>query len=189
MVERGLLLQLSAPRGLENSTKEGTVLEMVPALWLCPTNKPSSLGPSSVDTGHVHFKTILAANSRFSFSLKARRPLSLCIRINTHKVTASVPGQLLHPCDYGHWSAQEYLGIPSCLACAKALSRVWLFCNPWTLATSLLFPWDFPGKNTGSGLPFPPPGDLPDPGIETVSPALQADSLLLSHLGSQRIQK
>ena len=31
-----------------------------------------------------------------------------------------------------------------------------------------------------SGLPFPPPGDLPDPGIETassVSPALQADSL------------
>ena len=28
-----------------------------------------------------------------------------------------------------------------------------------------------------SGLPFPPPGDLPDPGIETGSPALQADSL------------
>ena len=35
-----------------------------------------------------------------------------------------------------------------------------------------------------SGLPFPPPGDLPDPGIETVSPALQADSLPLSHQGS-----
>ena len=29
-----------------------------------------------------------------------------------------------------------------------------------------------------SGLPFPPPGDLPDPGIEPGSPALQADSLL-----------
>ena len=28
------------------------------------------------------------------------------------------------------------------------------------------------------GLPFPPPGDLPDPGIESRSPALQADSLL-----------
>ena len=28
-----------------------------------------------------------------------------------------------------------------------------------------------------SGLPFPPPGDLPDPGIKPVSPALQADSL------------
>ena len=32
-----------------------------------------------------------------------------------------------------------------------------------------------------SGLPFPPPGDLADPEIEPGSPALQADSLLLSH--------
>ena len=36
--------------------------------------------------------------------------------------------------------------------------------------------WNFPGKNTG--LPFLSPGDLPDPGIEPESPALQADSLL-----------
>ena len=35
-----------------------------------------------------------------------------------------------------------------------------------------------------SGLPFPPPGDLPDPGIEPTSPADQLDSLPLSHLGS-----
>ena len=35
-----------------------------------------------------------------------------------------------------------------------------------------------------SGLPFPTPGDLPDPGIKPVSPALQADSLSLSHVGS-----
>ena len=35
-----------------------------------------------------------------------------------------------------------------------------------------------------SGLPFPPPGDLPNPGIKAVSPALQVDSLLLSHQGS-----
>ena len=34
-----------------------------------------------------------------------------------------------------------------------------------------------------SGLPFPPAGELPNPGIELVSPALQADSLLLSHQG------
>ena len=36
----------------------------------------------------------------------------------------------------------------------------------------------------GSGLPFPFPGDIPDPGIESVSPVLQADSLLLKHEGS-----
>ena len=36
----------------------------------------------------------------------------------------------------------------------------------------LLFPWDSPVKNTGAGLPFPSPGDLPGPGIEPTSPAL-----------------
>ena len=36
---------------------------------------------------------------------------------------------------------------------------------------------DSPGKKTGSGLLCPPPGDLPNPGIEPRSPALQADSL------------
>jgi len=34
-----------------------------------------------------------------------------------------------------------------------------------------------------SGLPFPSPGDLPNPGIELKSPALQVDSLPLSHQG------
>ena len=46
--------------------------------------------------------------------------------------------------------------------------------------TDLLCPWNSPGKNTGVGCQFPPPGDLPDPGIEPmcpVSPALQEDSL------------
>ena len=33
------------------------------------------------------------------------------------------------------------------------------------LPTSLLCPWDFPGKNTGVGLPVPSPKDLPDPGL------------------------
>ena len=37
-----------------------------------------------------------------------------------------------------------------------------------------------------SGLPFPSPGDLPDSGIEPMSPAWQADSLPLSHLGSPK---
>ena len=36
---------------------------------------------------------------------------------------------------------------------------------------------DSPGKNTGVGCPCPPPGDLPNSGIEPSSPALQVDSL------------
>ena len=41
-------------------------------------------------------------------------------------------------------------------------------CSP----ARLFCPWDFPGKNTGVGLPFPSPGDLLNPGIKLVSPAL-----------------
>ena len=43
----------------------------------------------------------------------------------------------------------------------------------------------FPKQEYWSGLPFPSPGDLLDPGIEPGSPALQAESLYLSHQGSQ----
>ena len=39
-----------------------------------------------------------------------------------------------------------------------------------------------------SGLPFPSPGDLPDPGIELTSPALQADSLPTELKGSPKVQ-
>ena len=41
----------------------------------------------------------------------------------------------------------------------------------------------FPRQEYWSGLPCPPPGDLPDPGIEPGFPASQADSLPLSHQG------
>ena len=41
----------------------------------------------------------------------------------------------------------------------------------------------FPRQEYWSGLPLPSPGDLPDPGIEPMSPAWQVDSLPLSHLG------
>ena len=59
----------------------------------------------------------------------------------------------------------------------KSLSHVRLFATPWTVASRLLCPWNFPGKSTGVGLPFPSSGDLPDPGIKPRSPTLQADAL------------
>ena len=40
-----------------------------------------------------------------------------------------------------------------------------------------LCPWDSPGKNIGSGLPFSSPRKLPNPGIKPGSPTLQVDSL------------
>ena len=61
----------------------------------------------------------------------------------------------------------------------QVLSRVRLFATPWTVACqALLSMGGFSRQEHGSGLTCPPPGDLPNPGIEPRSPALQADSLL-----------
>ena len=49
--------------------------------------------------------------------------------------------------------------------------------TPWTVAPRLLCPWGFSRQEYWSGLPCSPPGNLPNPGIESRSPALQADSL------------
>ena len=49
--------------------------------------------------------------------------------------------------------------------------------TPWTVACQALLSMGFSRQEYWSGLPFPSPGDLPDPGIEPGSPALQADSL------------
>ena len=55
----------------------------------------------------------------------------------------------------------------------KSLSHVRLFATSWAVAcTRLLRPWDFSRQEYWSGLPFPSPGNLPDPGIEPRSPAL-----------------
>ena len=56
----------------------------------------------------------------------------------------------------------------------KSLSCVLLFATPWTVAYKSM---EFSRQEYWSGLPFPSPGDLPDPGIKPGTPALQADSL------------
>ena len=50
--------------------------------------------------------------------------------------------------------------------------------TPWTVACQVPLSMGFTKQEHGSGLPFPSPGDLPDPRIEPRIPALQADSLL-----------
>ena len=56
-------------------------------------------------------------------------------------------------------------------------SHVWLFATLWTVAHQAPLSMGFSRQEYWSGLPFPSPGDLPDPGIKPGSPALQADSL------------
>ena len=59
----------------------------------------------------------------------------------------------------------------------KLLSPLWLFVTPWAVAYQAPLSTEFSRQEYWSGLPFPSPGDLPDPGIEPRSPALQADAL------------
>ena len=59
----------------------------------------------------------------------------------------------------------------------KSLSRVGLFATSWTVLYQASLSMGFSRQEYWSELPFPSPGDLPDPGIEPGSPALEADAL------------
>ena len=66
----------------------------------------------------------------------------------------------------------------------SGFSHVRLFVILWTEARQAALSVGFLRQEYWRGLPLLPPGDLPDPGTEPESPALQADSLPLSHKGS-----
>ena len=68
--------------------------------------------------------------------------------------------------------------------CVRTLSHVLLFAAPWTVAWQAPLSMEFPKQEYWSGLPFPPPGNLPDSGIKPASPALAGRSLPLNHQGS-----
>ena len=64
---------------------------------------------------------------------------------------------------------------------AQSLSRVRLFATPWTVGYQAPPSLGFSRQEYWSGLPFPSPGELPDPGIEPRSPTLEADVLTSEH--------
>ena len=64
-----------------------------------------------------------------------------------------------------------------CVCVCELVSWVRFFVTPWTVAHQAPLSMGFSRQEYWSGLPFPPPGDLPSPGIKPQSPALQADPL------------
>ena len=64
----------------------------------------------------------------------------------------------------GH--GQRFTAVLTLLRCVQ------LFVAPWTVACQASLSMGFPREDYWSGVPFPSPGDLPDPQIEPVSPAL-----------------
>ena len=59
--------------------------------------------------------------------------------------------------------------------------------TPWAVAYQAPLSMEFFRQEYWSGLPFPSPGDLPNPGVEHMTPTLQVDSLSAEPQGSPRI--
>ena len=79
-----------------------------------------------------------------------------------------------------NWHSQAVLSFHFHVYCH--FSHAWIFANLWTIARQAPLSMGFCRQEYWSGLPFPPPGDLPDPGIEPVSlisPALAGTVLIL----------
>ena len=72
-----------------------------------------------------------------------------------------------------------------CVSCC----HVWLFVTLWTVARQTLLSMKFSRQEYWSGLSFPSPGNLPNPGIKPGSPALQTDCLLSEPPGKPRVRK
>ena len=63
-----------------------------------------------------------------------------------------------------------------CVCVCYSLSHAPLFVTPWTVAHHAPLSMGFSSQGYWNGLPFPSPGNLPNPSIKPGSPALQADS-------------
>ena len=83
------------------------------------------------------------------------------LQLFTTPMDCSPPGSFVHGISQAR--ILEWVAIP--------------FSRRWTVALQAPLSMGFPRQEYWSGLPFPSPGDLPDPGIEPKSPALQANSL------------
>ena len=74
------------------------------------------------------------------------------------------------------WATKFFISALYIL-CTQLLSCVWLFATPWTVAHQAPLFMGFSRQEYWSGLLCPPPGDLPNPGIESRSPPLHTDPL------------
>ena len=111
------------------------------------------------------WSSLICMNVQWSFVWSFSRPL---------KVNRNVLKEIL-------------LGLGKQRVKVKLLSCVQLFATPWTVAYQAPLSMGFSRQECWSGLPFPSPGDLPNPGIEPGSPTLQADALPSEPPGKQRI--
>ena len=118
----------------------------------------------SLHAYHVHWKILSVICLNFGGSSFADKP-------NFNASTLIFLLWLLHS------SSSSRILLLSHFSDTTSNSHVRLFVIPWTVAHRASTSMEFSRQEYWSGLPFPSPGDLPDPGIEPGSPALRADAL------------
>ena len=85
---------------------------------------------------------------------------------------------LENECDQLENRLDQFHPLVEVVVAVKVTQSCLALASPWTVACQAPLSMGFSRQEYWSGLPFPSPGDLPDPGIEPKSPALEANSLL-----------
>ena len=118
----------------------------------------------------------LAFHSRMSGSRWVITPLWLSgsWRSLANHFTALRTPWINHLYYLSKWTIPLYQESESESEVTQSCPTLW---DPWTVAHQTPLSMGFSRQEYWSGLPFPSPGDLPDPGIEPRSPTLQADAL------------
>ena len=83
-----------------------------------------------------------------------------------------------------HWDKNKDISVCVCVCVSRSVVSNSAILR--TVACQVPLSMEFSRQEYYSGLPFPSPGALPHPGIESISPALQADSLLTEPLGKPK---
>ena len=104
----------------------------------------------------------------------------LCHMVNVCVCLCNIKSHLSYMVIISSAFQQYFFLLLSCF------SHVQLFERQLTIAYQATLSMEFFQQEYRSGLPWPPPGYLSNPGIEPTSPALQVDSLLPSQWGSQQ---
>ena len=148
--------------------------------WICGGESGLSvlfLRHLSPSPSAIIFKTILLI---FSFS-SLSETIIICIVYFCVGIP-QVPKSL-----FNYFYSFCFLSSPEKYMCVcVSFSFVWLFATPWTVPCQAPQSMGFSRQEYWSGLPWPSPGDLPNPGIKPSSPALQAGSLPSKPPGKHR---
>ena len=130
----------------------------------------------------VQFSSVTQSFQFFATPGTAAHQASLCIT-NSQSLLKLMSVELVMPSNH-LILCHPLLLLPPIFS--SMLSHVQLFVTLWTVTCQAPLSMGFSRQEYQSQLPCLPPGDLPDPGVEPTSPALQVDSLPLSHWGSPK---